>query len=251
MFQEACIEKIVRFISGDDRWDLATWHVYYINYFLVILVGMGHLIEKCLLSALAVIMILGMVISLLSTSWSHLKWGGQKIFIVVTKNICFRLERWVASAAGSQYSYGRQNTYQRTISQDSNANSVSARSESDTFINCQKTSNDSQWLVGPTPELTTAPSRSPQPPPRKFVPHRPPHSSLTPATSTTPRSSLRSLSPISSTLGRSVKWSNTIIDHLRPAVSHFHAGTLSKDLAFGNLQSPVNHQHANDKKDIY
>ena len=71
-----------------------------------------------------------------------MRWG--KTFNMVTKNICFRLERWVASAAGSQYSYGRQNTYQRTISQDSNANSVSARSESDTFINCQKTSNDSQ-----------------------------------------------------------------------------------------------------------
>ena len=64
-FQEACIEKIVRFISGDDRTD-----------------------------------------------------------------------RWVASIGGSQYSYNRQNTYQRTISQDSNANST--RSESDTFINCQK-----------------------------------------------------------------------------------------------------------------
>ena len=63
--QEACIEKIVRFISGDDRTD-----------------------------------------------------------------------RWVASIGGSQYSYARQNTYQRTISQDSNANST--RSESDTFINCQK-----------------------------------------------------------------------------------------------------------------
>ena len=63
--QEACIEKIVRFISGDDRTD-----------------------------------------------------------------------RWVASIGGSQYSYARQNTYQRTISQDSNANST--RSESDTFINGQK-----------------------------------------------------------------------------------------------------------------
>lgn len=69
-YQEACIEKIVKFIYGDDRND--------------------------------------------------------------------RLERWCASSAGSQYSYGRQNTYQRTISQDSNANST--RSESDTFINCQKDS---------------------------------------------------------------------------------------------------------------
>ena len=86
-FQEACIEKIVRFISGDDRTD-----------------------------------------------------------------------RWVASIGGSQYSYNRQNTYQRTISQDSNANST--RSESDTFINCQK---DTQWLVGPTAQLTAAQSAPPCP----------------------------------------------------------------------------------------
>ena len=99
--QEACIEKIVRFISGDDRTD-----------------------------------------------------------------------RWVASIGGSQYSYNRQNTYQRTISQDSNANST--RSESDTFINCQK---DSQWHVWPTTELTTAqpPSDGPHPPPRRFISNRPPH----------------------------------------------------------------------------
>ena len=88
-FQEACIEKIVRFISGDDRTD-----------------------------------------------------------------------RWVASIGGSQYSYNRQNTYQRTISQDSNANST--RSESDTFINCQK---DTQWLVGPTAQLTAAQSAPPPAPP--------------------------------------------------------------------------------------
>ena len=55
-FQEACIEKIVRFISGDERRE------------------------------------------------------------------------------GSLYSYGRQNTYQRTISQDSTANSI--RSESDNLLNC-------------------------------------------------------------------------------------------------------------------
>ena len=34
---------------------------------------------------------------------------------------------------GSQYSYGRQNTYGRTISQDSTANSI--RSESDNILN--------------------------------------------------------------------------------------------------------------------
>ena len=55
----------------------------------------------------------------------------------VTSVSC-RTDRWVASIGGSQYSYNRQNTYQRTISQDSNANST--RSESDTFINCQKDS---------------------------------------------------------------------------------------------------------------
>jgi len=46
------------------------------------------------------------------------------------------LERFLAnSTTGSQYSYGRQNTYQRTISQDSNANST--RSD-DTFTNGPK-----------------------------------------------------------------------------------------------------------------
>ena len=130
--------------------------------------------------------------------------SGLTVLIVLTicwikvDNLFFRLERWCASSAGSQYSYGRQNTYQRTISQDSNANST--RSESDTFINCQK---DSQWLLGPTTELTTAQllnnhdvtSPSPLPPPRKFIPYRPPQHSLSLSTNTTPRNSGRSFSP--------------------------------------------------------
>eukprot|EP00092_Neocalanus_flemingeri_P003601 GFUD01003864.1.p1 GENE.GFUD01003864.1~~GFUD01003864.1.p1 ORF type:complete len:1212 (+),score=220.77 GFUD01003864.1:159-3794(+) len=46
------------------------------------------------------------------------------------------MDRFLASSnTGSQYSYGRQNTYQRTISQDSNANST--RSD-DTFTNGPK-----------------------------------------------------------------------------------------------------------------
>ena len=40
------------------------------------------------------------------------------------------MDRFLGSNSGSQYSYGRQNTYQRTISEESNA--PSTRSE-DTF----------------------------------------------------------------------------------------------------------------------
>ena len=59
------------------------------------------------------------------------------VSICLNKNY-FRLESWCASSAASQHSFGRQNTYNRTISNDSNANSI--RSESDNYTNYQKDS---------------------------------------------------------------------------------------------------------------
>ena len=154
-FQEACIEKIVKFIYGDERND--RYQIFW-------------LLRFCTLAF--------------------------KLYENIWIKYNFRLESWCAS---SQHSYGRQNTYNRTISNDSNANSI--RSESDNYTN-------HQWLLGPTTQLATA-QDSPLPPPRKYVPYRPPHhtphlsvSSTTPRNSTRSFSPARSISPSISTMGR-------------------------------------------------
>ena len=79
------------------------------------------------------------------------------------------MERFLAgSNTGSQYSYGRQNTYQRTISEESNA--PSTRSDETSTLG-----NQPQWLLAPVSTLQTkllCPD-TPNPPPRKVSQFRP------------------------------------------------------------------------------